>query len=64
MRAFNVISVNLELRLAVCLGLLRQEQAIILLLGVGQLSILRNNDTATEHGARGIIELPINKIVE
>jgi hypothetical protein len=52
MAALHVVGVDLELRLAVDLGVLAQQQRLVHLVAVGLLRHLMHVDLALEHAAR------------
>ena len=56
MRALHVVSVNLELRLGVDDGVLRKQEILVALLGVGLLGVLAHDDLAVEDSRRSAVE--------
>src|SRR5262249_48229265 len=50
-RALDVVGVDFELRLGVDLGIVRQEQCFVGLLGIGLLSVLRHANLAVEYAS-------------
>ena len=63
MAALDVVGVDLELGLGVDLGIVRQQQIVVLLVGVGLLRVLVDDDLAGEHGVRAAVDHALVELV-
>src|SRR5207253_7164895 len=61
--ALHIVGVNLELRLRVDHGVVRQEQRLVRLLGVGLLSVLVDINLAVENAVSPVVQDALVKLV-